>query len=221
MSDNSFDYERHERLRERVANEADSVLWTFKAYYVGADWYSRWDRRSDWAVFGIAGLLTVTLIWEVFPTVVPIALAITTAVVAGYQRMANPGDTAENYYRAAHAYQRLFDEFRDYILLELADEEVGLEQMEQRYRELASRRRNLNEDMPEVTDRWFNELDDSIYDEVGTHERAKERLTGKAKLTETASNRDLDDSVKNRIAGEAKLGEEKIDQEQPGEGKTS
>jgi len=36
-----FDYEQHERLRGRVANEADSVLWTFKAYYEGADWYTR------------------------------------------------------------------------------------------------------------------------------------------------------------------------------------
>ena len=220
MEDNDFDYEAHERLRERVANEADSVLWTFKAYYVGADWYSRWDRRSDWLVFGIAGLLTITLIWERFPAVVPIGLAITTAVVAGYQRMANPGDAAENYYRAAHAYQRLFDEFRDFILLELADEEVGLEKMEKRYRELASRRRNLNEDMPEVTDKWYTELDESIYDEVGTNDLAKERLTGSAKLIEGQSSSDLDDSVKNRIAGEAKLNEEKTDQDQPDEDKS-
>lgn len=208
-----FDYEAHERLRERVANEADSVLWTFKAYYVGGDWYSKWDRRSDWAVFGIAGLLTVTLIWDSLPTIIPIALAITTAVISGYQRMANPGDTAENYYRAAHAYQRLFDDFRDFIKLELAKEETGLDEMEERYQELAARRRNLNEDMPEVTDKWYDELDDSIYDEVGTHEEAKERLTGEAKLIDKPPARDLDDSVSDRIAGEAKLSDEAEDEE--------
>ena len=209
-----FDYEAHERLRERVANEADSVLWTFKAYYVGADWYSKWDRRSDWAVFGIAGLLTITLIWDSLPMIIPIALAITTAVISGYQRMANPGDTAENYYRAAHAYQRLFDDFRDFIKLELAKEETGLDEMEERYRELAARRRNLNEDMPDVTNKWYDELDDSIYDEVGTHEEAKERLTGEAKLIDESPNRDLDDSVTDRIAGEAKLSDEEEDDEQ-------
>lgn len=209
-----FDYEAHERLRERVANEADSVLWTFKAYYVGADWYSKWDRRSDWAVFGIAGLLTITLIWDSLPTIIPIVLAITTAVISGYQRMANPGDTAENYYRAAHAYQRLFDDFRDFIKLELAKEETGLDEMEERYRELAARRRNLNEDMPDVTDKWYDELDDSIYDEVGTHEEAKERLTGEAKLIDKPPNRDLDDSVTDRIAGEAKLSDEEEDDKQ-------
>ncbi|ELZ88128.1 SLATT domain-containing protein [Haloferax volcanii] len=205
MTDDDFDYEAHERLRERVANEADSVLWTFKAYYVGADWYSKWERRSDWAVFGIAGLLTIALIWDSTPQIILIALAITTAIISGYQRMANPGDTADNYYRAAHAYQRLFDDFRDFIKLELAQKDVGLEAMEERYRELAARRRNLNEDMPEVTSKWYDELDDSIYDQVGTHKNAKKRLTGEAKLIDDSPERDLDAATKDRLTGSAKL----------------
>lgn len=205
MENDDFDYEAHERLRERVANEADSVLWTFKAYYIGADWYSKWERRSDWAVFGIAGLLTVALIWNSTPQIILITLAITTAILSGYQRMANPGDTAENYYRAAHAYQRLFDDFRDFIKLELAQKEAGLEDMEERYRELAARRRNLNEDMPEVTSKWYDELDDSIYNEVGTHEEAKKRLTGEAKLVRESLDRDLGESAKERLTGDAKL----------------
>jgi predicted TIM-barrel fold metal-dependent hydrolase len=217
MSKDDFDYEAHERLRERVANEADSVLWTFKAYYVGADFYSKWDRRSDWTVFGIAGLLTVALIWDSLPNIIPISLAISTAVIAGYQRMANPGDTAENYYRAAHAYQRLFDEFRDFIMLELPDKKTGLEEMEERYRELAVRRRNLNEDMPEVTSKWYDELDDSIYEEVGTHDMAKTKLTGSAKLIDEAPEKNLEGSVTDRIAGEAKLNEEDSTDENEGE----
>lgn len=217
MSKDDFDYEAHERLRERVANEADSVLWTFKAYYVGADFYSKWDRRSDWTVFGIAGLLTVALIWDSLPNIIPISLAISTAVIAGYQRMANPGDTAENYYRAAHAYQRLFDEFRDFIMLELPDKKTGLEEMEERYRELAVRRRKLNEDMPEVTSKWYDELDDSIYEEVGTHDMAKTKLTGSAKLIDEAPEKNLEGSVTDRIAGEAKLNEEDSTDENEGE----
>jgi len=204
MSDDDFDYERHERLRGRVANEADSVLWTFKAYYEGADWYAKWDRRFDWAVFGIAGILTVALIWDSTPQIVLVALAIATAIISGYQRMANPGDTADSYYRAAHAYQRLFDDFRDFIQLELANKEVGLDAMEERYRELAARRRNLNEDMPEVTSKWYGKLDDSIYDQVDTHEEAKERLTGDAKLVDSTMIHHLsEEQVKDRLTGDA------------------
>ncbi len=177
-----FDYEAHERLRKRVANEADSILWTYKAYFEGADWYSRLDRWLDWFVFGVSALLTTALIWGKAPQIVLIGLAIISSVTIGYRRMASPGDRAENYYRAANAYHRLFDEFRDFIQLELADDSNDLEEMRSRYRELASRRRNLNEDMPDVTSKWYDRLDESIYNEVSTTQEARERLTGDAEL---------------------------------------
>ena len=204
-----FDYEQHERLRGRVANEADSVLWTFKLYYEGADWYTKWDRRLDWALFGIAGLLTVALIWSSTPQIILVSLAITTAIMSGYRRMADPSDRADDCYRAAHAYQRLFDDFRDFIQLELANKETGLDEMHERYHELAERRRNLNEDMPEVTSKWYENLDDSIYDQVGTTEKDKERLTGEAKLINGDIEHDLsEEEVKERLTGDAELKED-------------
>lgn len=210
-----FDYEQHERLRGRVANEADSVLWTFKAYYEGADWYTKWDRRLDLALFGIAGLLTVALIWDSAPQILLVGLAITTAIMSGYRRMADPSDRADDCYRAAHAYQRLFDDFRDFIQLELANKETGLEEMHERYHELAERRRNLNEDMPEVTSKWYENLDDSIYDQVGTTEKDKERLTGEAKLVNGDVEHDLSEEViKERLTGDAEI---KEDSEEDGE----
>ena len=206
MANDDFDYEAHERLRDRVANEADSVLWTFKAYYKGANLYSKLDRWFDWSVFGIAALLTIGLIWDNVPHIILIFLAITTAVVSGYRRMANPGETAENYYRAANAYQRLFDDFRDFINLELADEGTGLEEMEERYYELAQRRRNLNEDMPDFDSKWYDKLDEeSVYEEVETHKEAKDQLTGEAKLIDDDLDRGLTESQKGKLAGSAKL----------------
>ena len=208
MTDDGLDYEEHERLRGRVANEADSVLWTYKAYYEGADWYSKWDRRLDWIIFGISALLTIALIWGQAPQILLIALAIVSSVIVGYRRMANPGDRAEDFYRAANAYQRLFDDFRDYIQLELADESNEMRDLKDRYRELASRRRNLNEDMPDLTDRWYKKLDDSIYDEISTTEEAKERLTGAAEQEPIKSPHELsDEKVKRRIANDANLTE--------------
>ena len=194
-----FDYEAHERLRERVANEADSVLWTFKAYYEGADWYSKWDRRLDWLVFGISALLTIALIWSQVPQIVLISLAILSSAIVGYRRMADPGDKAENFYRAANAYQRLFDDFRDYIQLELADETNDIDELQSRYRELASQRRNLNEDMPDVRSRWYERLDDSIYEEISTTDEAKQELTGKARIEPQKNYHDLSkEEIKDR-----------------------
>jgi hypothetical protein len=163
----------------------------------------------DFGVFGIAGLLTVALIWDSAPQLLLVSLAITTAVMSGYRRMADPGDRADECYRAAHAYQRLFDDFRDFIQLELANKETGLEEMHERYHELAERRRNLNEDMPEVTSKWYENLDDSIYDQVGTTEEDKERLTGEAKLINGDVEHDLsEEEVKERLTGDAEIKED-------------
>lgn len=201
-----FDYEQHERLRGRVATEADSVLWTFKAYYEGADYYTKRDRWIDLGVFAIAGLLTVALIWDSVPQILLISLAITTAVMSGYRRMADPGDRADECYRAAHAYQRLFDDFRDFIQLELACKETDLNEMHERYYELAERRRNLNEETPEVTSKWYENLDDSVYDEVETTKKDKERLTGEARLIDGSLEHDLsEEGVKERLTGDAAL----------------
>jgi len=203
-----FDYEAHERLRGRVANEADSVLWTYKAYYEGADWYAKRDRHLDWLVFGLSGFLTIAIIWGQLPQVLLISLAILSSVTVGYRRMATPGDRAENFYRAANAYQRLFDDFRDYIQLELADQTNDIEELKDKYRELASRRRNLNEDMPDVTSKWYNELDESIYDEVSTTEEAKERIAGEAEFSHPDAPHGLsEEEIKDRMANSADMAE--------------
>lgn len=201
-----LDHEAHERLRSRVANEADSVLWTYKAYYEGADWYSKWDRRLDWLVFAISALLTVVLIWGQVPQIILVGLAVVSSVIVGYRRMSNPGDRAENFYRAANAYQRLFDDFRDYIQLELANKNNDIENLEDRYRELASRRRNLNEDMPDITSKWYDRLDDSIYEEVTTTGEAKERLAGEAEIEPPDRHHNLtDEEVKSRMTNNTDL----------------
>lgn len=210
--DDDFDYEAHERLRDRTANETDSTLWTFKAYYLAADHYKKYDRYSDWGIFGIAGLLTISLIWDSTPRIILVGLAIATAVISGYRRMATPGEKRKECYRAAHAYQRLFDDFRNFIKLELANKETSLEEMKEQYRDLSERRKNLNEDMPELTSKWYDQLDKSIYEEVGTTEEAKQRLTGEAKLTDS-DREPVDEDVKEQLTGCAELVDQEVEEE--------
>lgn len=209
MGEDDFDYEAHENLRDRVANGADSVLWTFKAYYKAADFYTKVDHISDYAIFWVSGALAFALIWSQAPYLLLVGLALLSASLSAFRRMIDPGEKAKTHYRSAHSYQTLFDEMRDYIQLELARKEIGVEEMEKRYRELADRRRELNEESPELTDRWYNKLDDSIYDQVGTTEEDKERLTGEAKLIE---DRDLSEEGKDQLTGDAEL-DEKEDEE--------
>jgi hypothetical protein len=182
VTSDDFDYDAHERLRQRTANKIDSILWTEKAHFKAADWYATWGRRMDWFITFAAGALTAGLLWETTPQLLLIGIAIFTAVLSGYKTAAKPQKKAEDHYKAANAYLKLRDDFRDFVKLELADESVGLDQMQETFEQLSQRRQNLNDDMPSMSSRWYDELDDSIYDEIETTDEAQERLAGCANL---------------------------------------
>lgn len=177
-----FDYEAHERLRQRTANKMDSVLWTEKAHFKAADWYAKWGRRMDWITTFAAAGLTVGLLWRETPQILLIGVAIFTAVISGYKTAAKPQKKAEAHYKGANAYLKLFDDFRDFVQLELADESVGLEKMNETFDELSERRQKLNDDMPSMGSRWYGELEESIYDQIETTDSVRERLSGCARL---------------------------------------
>jgi hypothetical protein len=184
MVEDEFVYEAHERLRCRTANKMDSVLWTYKAHYEAADWYSTWSSRMDWGTTFGAAAITIGLLWEAVPHLALVGLAIVTAVLAGYKTASKPQNKAEDHYDAGDAYHKLFEEFRDFVEFELADEETGLDNMKSRFDTLSKRRTTLNDEMPNLPSKWYNRLDDSIYDQIETTDNARERLTGEAELSD-------------------------------------
>lgn len=184
MAEDGFDYDTHERLRRRTANKMDSVLWTYKAHYEAADWYSAWSNRMDWGTTFGAAAITIGLLWEAVPHIALVGLAVITAVLSGYKTASKPQKKAEDHYDAGDAYHKLFEEFRDFVKFELADEETGLGTMKDRFDTLSERRTTLNDEMPNLTSKWYDRLDDSIYDQVETTEDVRERLTSEAKLSE-------------------------------------
>lgn len=182
MADSEVDSETHDRLCDRVSNAADSVLWTYKAHFEAADHYNKRSRWLDWGTTIGAGILTIALIWESVPTVFPIGLAILTAVFSGYKTASEPQKEAESHYRAGKAYHKLFEDFRDFIKLDLADTSRPVDELEDHYRNLSERRKELNDDMPDLEDRWYNRLDDSIYEEIETTEKAEEQILGSVRV---------------------------------------
>ena len=163
-------------LEDRVVNCADNVLHTYKGHFEAADTYSDRGRQLDFVTTFGAAILTVALIWNQAPVIIPIGIAVVTAVASAYKTMMQPDQTASKHYRAGEAYLRLLDDIKDYIVLEFnADTEY--EELERRYRELAEQRQDLNEDMPQLNRKWYDRLDEStIYDEIETTEKAKNRL---------------------------------------------
>lgn len=214
-----FDYEAHERLRSRVANSMDSVLWTCKQNFKAGSIYGILDLGLDAVATLFAGLLTYSLIWEAWSTTTMTALAIGVAVISGFKTAARPQKRSAAHYKAANSYHTLLEKYRDYVVLDLADKGTGLENMRSEFEELAERRIELNEETPDVSSFWYRWLSisnkiwrKSVYDEIGTSEEAKERLTGDAKLIDSEPSEQVNESVKDRLTGEAMLKSEEEDE---------
>lgn len=167
-----------ENFEDRVANCLDSILWTYKAHFQAADSYRSLGTRLDWVTTLGAAVLTTGLIWSFFPDTALVALAIGVAVVSGYKTAKEPARKADSHYRAAEAYHGLFDEFLHFAQIDM-EQSSNYEELFDEFEELAERRRNLNEHMPQLQSKWYKELDDSIYDEVETTDEAKEQLLGR------------------------------------------
>lgn len=188
MSEDDFDYEAHERLRERVVNKTDSALWTYKSHYEAADWYSAFNKKISWITTAIAGILTVSLIWRILPDYALVLLAIATAALSGYKTAAKPEKKSYEHYNAGDAYHRLFIDLNDFIKLQLADTSYGLEKMEERFWELSERHQTLNEEMPNIESKWYERLDEEeIRSQTQTTEETKKALAGCARLKDSGS----------------------------------
>jgi hypothetical protein len=141
-------------------------------------------------------------------------LAISIAVISGFKTAARPQKRSTSHFKAATAYHTLFENFRDFVTLDLADKSTGLNRMRERYEEFSDRRIELNEEMPDNSSLWYRWLSisnkiwgKSVYDEIRTSEQAKKQLTGKARFEPTEDD-GVGDDVKDRLTVEADLDEE-------------
>jgi hypothetical protein len=213
MTDDGFDFEQHERLRTRVANSMDSLLWTYKQHYKAADIYARLDMAANAVSAILAGVLTYSLIWKTVPKMWMVGMAISIAVISGFTTAARPQKRSEAHFDIGGEYHDLFDRFRDYTQLKLANRDYGLECMRGDYEELAGERRRLNKNRGDLSSVWYYWVkfsnwrsDSSIYGEVETGSEAKYRLTGEARLVGEDPDADsVGSEAKDRLTGDAEL----------------
>jgi hypothetical protein len=143
-------------------------------------------------------------------------LAVGIAVISGFRTAARPQKQSEDHYRAGAAFQRLFDEFRDFTTLDLADKDYGLENMREDFEELAAERRELNENQEDISSIWYYWLklsyrirSGSPYQEIGTSDTAKRKLAGEARLTgKKPGQENVNEETKDQLTGEASIKED-------------
>lgn len=172
-----LDPEAYQGLKQRTLNVTDSVLRTHKSHFEAADTYDKIDTIVNVLVAFFATVVTGSLIWSAVPEIVPILLSLVTAGLSGIKTAFNPGHKARLNNRAGESYLRLFDDFRDFIEIEMLPEEEMTDDLYHRYIELQERRQDLNNQYPSLHRYWYDRLDEEkIYDEIETTEEAHERL---------------------------------------------
>lgn len=147
--------ERRERLKERCLDQASSAWWTYNQHFKAANFnkFLGFGFSTLVAVFG--GILSYGLIWDGVPNWTMIAIAVSVSVVSGIQLVLSPSDRRENLSESGHQYQALFDDIVDFLTLELPRDDKTTAELNQEYQVLRRRRRELNEDSPDVSSLWY------------------------------------------------------------------
>lgn len=177
-----------ERVRFSAENKAESLHVTYDQHFSAANFY-RWANRAiDTVIFAISGVLVSSAIWKTLPVSVIIGLTLTIAGLSGYRRAVKPDKRAERFRESARAYHALFEEFRDFLMLDIPSDEYSDEDIRQKHDELASKRRELNTEMPDASSIWYHYVERL----KGEKQRLKEISTSQT-VRETLSGRDIEE----------------------------
>lgn len=150
-----------DRLRHHTAQTMDAVLHTYKAHYRVARVYARLGTLLDVAVVVLTGLLTVALLWDRLPDAWLVTIAIAASVTSVLDTAMGFDREAREHTAAADEFHALFDDMRDFFVLDLMDAEGDhdAEQLRERFDALADRRQTLNAHMPNPTDWGYRRVD--------------------------------------------------------------
>ena len=147
--------ERRERIKKRCMDQASSAWWTYNQHFKAANFnkFLGFGFSTLVAVFG--GILSYGLIWEGVPNWAMIALAVSVSVISGMQLVLSPSDRREDLSDSAHQYQALFEDAVDFLTLDLPRDDKTTDELDRKYQELRCRRRELNEETPDVSSIWY------------------------------------------------------------------
>lgn len=171
------------KLRYRAENKADSICYTYKQHFAAANFYRTLSRILDGVMFGAAALILATSFWKVMPNRYIAIPALLIAAVTGYRRGTNLEDRAEEFRRSARRYHALFDEYRDFLSITLASDDLSTEEVRTEFHRLSDDRRELNQTTPDANGIWYRYLkwkgEDRIREEITTAPETREVLSGR------------------------------------------
>lgn len=179
MCDDDFDMDFRKRVYGRSLEEQNSNFWNYKRYYTAASFWGWVDVGSSAITAVLGAILTFGLAWRQLPLWMMVSFSLTIGIIAIFKGNRKPGHRAEKLHSIGRAYQELHDEIRDFVELDLKDEDRDKEWLRQRFNELAKERHNLKAEA-KLSGFWYWLLKlwkgEDIYLEGATTDEERELL---------------------------------------------
>jgi hypothetical protein len=150
----NIDWETRERIFDQAVDYRGSVNYTFERNYFGAKlvgWIG-WILEGFTAILG--GVLIFVLRGEGFPDA-PTYLAVGILVSALISSFYGPKLRSRDYYQAGQEHQELYDEFDEFIHLDIPDSSQSNPELRDKLESLNTRRHQLNQSTPQLGGIWY------------------------------------------------------------------
>lgn len=142
--------------------------------------YEKANTFLDYSVAVLTAVLAVLLVWGAAESTVLIGIAMLTSLISWASSVANLGVKSRQHYEAGDAYHSLFSDFRDFVTLDISEEEKSLDSKRESLDELTQQRRNLKRNTPRTTNFWYKCVKKSdVLNGIETDEEERKTLLGK------------------------------------------
>ena len=150
--------EEERNLLNRGAEMMNGIKYTYKTHYKMGEWYEKFSLIENTIVaVGTAGLI-ISLIWNAFSREALVTIAIVVAMASWLRAVFSWGKKSQRHFNAADRYHSLFEEFDDYIKIEIHKDDLSEKQKRGMFDSLSEKRKHLNELTPRTTNFWYNRV---------------------------------------------------------------
>lgn len=152
--------------RVRIFNRAEGHRWSIRYTYIRNYFAAKWVGWLGWVLDIFTAVIGAVLIYiltrdgghsvvlsgiSITPTDLAVVILFGSLISSFY----GPKLRSRKYYNAGQEHQELYDDFCDFIELEVANKEKSIKELEKRLKQLNKRRHDLNQATPQLGGIWY------------------------------------------------------------------
>jgi hypothetical protein len=165
VSDSNRENWRQRKLLFRQAMDDKQLLYTTYNRYYQAHHITTW---AGWIATGLTAIIGSVLLYVITSKTfgIPLignalqgtsdVLAILLLIISLLNAFYSPEARSVRYYRAGQDLQELYDEYENFVNLEIANSNCNVDELKEEFYQLHKRRHSLNKSVPQLSGLWYS-----------------------------------------------------------------